>query len=95
MHNDPGRCCLPIPRTLPGLWRLTLDAFGTNNDSTNYWIFSPAGLDRLFERTGWEVLDQRNFGRIDGDSNPASNDRDERIFCLLARPNSPPAVAST
>jgi len=29
LHNDPGRCCLPIPRTLPGLWRLTLDAFGT------------------------------------------------------------------
>ena len=67
----------------------------TNNDSTNYWIFSPAGLNRLFERTGWVVLDQRNFGRIDGDSNPASNDRDERIFCLLARPNSPPAVAPT
>jgi hypothetical protein len=27
-----------------------------NNDSTNYWVFSRAGLIRLFERTGWEVL---------------------------------------
>ena len=67
----------------------------TNNDPTNYWIFSPAGLNRLFERTGWVVLDERNFGRVDGDSNPSSDDRDERMFCLLARAEHPDAVVST
>jgi hypothetical protein len=54
----------------------------TNNDSTNYWIFSPAGLRRILERTGWTIVDYLAVGAT-GDSDPASADRDERAFCLL------------
>ena len=54
----------------------------TNNDSTNYWIFSRAGLCRLFERTGWEVCSYRHVGNTE-DSDPASSAGDERVFCLL------------
>jgi tRNA (mo5U34)-methyltransferase len=53
-----------------------------NNDSTNYWIFSEAGLHRLFERTGWEVLDIATFGDTTS-SDPASQTADERAVCLL------------
>jgi SAM-dependent methyltransferase len=53
-----------------------------NNDSTNYWIFSEGGLQRLFTRTGWEVLDFTTFGDTKT-SVPAAMDADERAFCLL------------
>ncbi len=52
-----------------------------NNDPTNYWIFSEAGLRRLLERTGWEVLDYRTAGNTT-DSDPVSGEGDERVFCL-------------
>ncbi len=54
----------------------------TNNDSTNFWIFSKAGLLRILERTGWEVRDFRHFGNV-SDSDPASSAGDERAFCVL------------
>jgi tRNA (mo5U34)-methyltransferase len=54
----------------------------SNNDSSNYWIFSDTGLHRLFERTGWEVLDYRTVGNTTA-SDPASPDGDERAFALL------------
>jgi tRNA (mo5U34)-methyltransferase len=54
----------------------------TNNDPTNYWIFSSAGLRRLLDRTGWTILDYITVGATT-DSDPASPDRDERAFCLL------------
>ena len=54
----------------------------TNNDSTNFWIFSEAGLRRLFGRTGWEVCAFRHFGNVT-DSDPASSAGDERAFCVL------------
>src|SRR4051794_37607650 len=54
----------------------------TNNDATNYWIFSRTGLLRLFERTGWEVCCYKHFGNLE-DSDPASDVGDERAFCLL------------
>jgi tRNA (mo5U34)-methyltransferase len=56
----------------------------TNNDPTNYWIFSPAGLLRLVERAGWEVIEQENVGAT-SDSDPSTPDRDERMFLLLRR----------
>jgi tRNA (mo5U34)-methyltransferase len=59
-----------------------LDPAGTNNDATNFWIFSRAGLWRLFERTGWEVVDFVTVG-CQEDSDPSSQDRDERAFALL------------
>jgi tRNA (mo5U34)-methyltransferase len=54
----------------------------TNNDKTNYWIFSEAGLKRLLERSGWELLGYTTVGDTQ-DSDPVRSDRDERAFCLL------------
>ena len=60
-----------------------VDARETNNDPTNYWIFSMPGLRRLFDRTGWDLVAETTVGRTQGDSDPSSNERDERAFCLL------------
>jgi tRNA (mo5U34)-methyltransferase len=54
----------------------------TNNDPTNYWIFSEAGLRRILDRTGWDVLDFMTVGNTK-DSDPASSAGDERAFCLV------------
>jgi SAM-dependent methyltransferase len=53
-----------------------------NNDATNFWIFSEQGLRRIFERTGWEVLDYVSVGDT-RHSDPASREGDERAFALL------------
>jgi 2-polyprenyl-3-methyl-5-hydroxy-6-metoxy-1,4-benzoquinol methylase len=55
----------------------------TNNDPTNYWIFSEAGLCRLWARTGWEVVSYMSVGETAGDSDPSSEHRDQRVFALL------------
>ena len=53
-----------------------------NNDPTNFWIFSPAGLIRILERTGWMVIAQHRAGcRVDSD--PVNPEADERMFVLL------------
>jgi len=54
----------------------------TNNDETNYWIFSETALRSLVDRTGWTVCDFETVGAT-RDSEPARLDRDERAFCLL------------
>ena len=54
----------------------------TNNDATNYWIFSETALRTLFARTGWKVVDFLTVGATTN-SEPARLDRDERAFCLL------------
>lgn len=54
----------------------------TNNDVSNYWIFSEAGLKRLCERAGWEVCDFAAVG-CTRRSDPVSAENDERAFCLL------------
>ncbi len=59
-----------------------VDPSETNNDPSNYWIFSETGLRRLLSRTGWEVADFITLGNTT-DSNPASPEGDERAFCLL------------
>lgn len=59
-----------------------LDPAECNNDHTNYWILSDAGLRRLFDRTGWDVLAFATFGNT-VDSDPARADGDERAFALL------------
>jgi tRNA (mo5U34)-methyltransferase len=53
-----------------------------NNDATNYWMFSPAGLDRILARTGWTVLERLSIGDVSG-SDPYSPEHDERMFLLL------------
>ena len=54
----------------------------TNNDPTNFWIFSDAGLKRLLDRTGWDVLDFTTFGNNEA-SDPATSAGDQRAFCLI------------
>ena len=54
----------------------------TNNDPTNYWIFTPAGLERLVSRAGWEILDRLNVGNAEA-SDPATPEGDERMFLLI------------
>jgi hypothetical protein len=56
--------------------------FETNDDPTNFWIFSEAGLRRVLERTGWAVERLITVGAL-RDSDPSSPDRDERAYCLL------------
>jgi tRNA (mo5U34)-methyltransferase len=63
-----------------------LDTTESNNDLTNYWIFSKLGLERLLKRTGWEIVDLVELGCVE-DSDPASMDRDERTFALLQSRN--------
>lgn len=54
----------------------------TNNDVTNYWIFSEAGLRRILERTGWEIEAWTSAGESEG-SDPVRPDADERAYALL------------
>jgi len=55
-----------------------------NNDASNFWIFSEAGLRRIVDRAGWEIVDFHTAG--DGEhSNPADPDRDQRAFVLAHR----------
>lgn len=56
--------------------------YETNGDPTNYWMFSEAGLLRILDRTGWEVLDHISVGNT-SESDPATDAGDERAFCLV------------
>jgi len=59
-----------------------LDPSELNQDSTNYWIFSEAGLRRLVRRAGWEVCDYGTIGDTQK-SKPDNLQNDERAFCLV------------
>lgn len=59
-----------------------LTAEECNNDATNFWIFSVPGLKRLFDRTGWDIVDFATVGDVER-SNPSEPERDERAFALL------------
>jgi len=59
-----------------------LDRREANDDPTNFWIFSAAGLVRLAERTGWMVAASERAG-CTVDSDPVRADRDQRMFVLL------------
>jgi len=54
----------------------------TNNDDTNFWIFSEAGLRRLLERTHWRVEKLILLGTAES-SDPASDEGDQRAFCIV------------
>jgi len=58
----------------------------SNNDATNYWIFSMKGLERIFDRTGWYITDIYSVGDIKR-SNPSDSNHDERAFALLKSKN--------
>lgn len=54
----------------------------SNNDSTNYWIFTEVGLKRLIDRAGWNMVGFRSAGDTIN-SNPQDNHHDERAFAVL------------
>lgn len=58
-----------------------LDHRETNNDPTNQWIFSPAGLERIAKRSGWRIIDQLRFGA--SSANPTDLDKDARTFLFM------------
>jgi 2-polyprenyl-3-methyl-5-hydroxy-6-metoxy-1,4-benzoquinol methylase len=64
---------------LPVAW--LVDADECNHDPTNFWIFSPAGLNRLTHRAGWDICASTTAGP--SESRPDSPDADERMFLLL------------
>ena len=53
-----------------------------NNDPTNFWVFTKAGLRQLVYRAGWDVLDFKTFSATSY-SMPNSVENGERAFCLL------------
>src|ERR1035438_9200236 len=66
-----------------------LNAREANNDPTNYWIFSAAGLLRLASRAGWMVFGHERVGEM-LNSDPVHSEADERMFVLLkSRPRHP------
>jgi hypothetical protein len=54
----------------------------TNNDATNFWMFSETGLRRILHRCGWDVLDFMTVGNTQ-ESDPATASGDERAFCYV------------
>lgn len=60
-----------------------LDPGETNQDWTNYWIFSEAGLKRLFDRTNWDLCEFATVGNERSD--PSSQEGDQRALCLAKR----------
>jgi hypothetical protein len=53
-----------------------------NNDYTNYWIFSDAGLRRILDRTGWAIEDYLIVGQTE-DADPFTAKGDARTFSLI------------
>ena len=77
-----------VANTLPGGARIDSEPVAylagrdeVNDDDSNYWIFSRAGLERLLERTHWTVLDLATAGATEH-SDPVEAERDERAFVL-------------
>ena len=59
-----------------------LDGREANADTTNFWIFSEAGLRRLLARTNWGICRFLTLGNTES-SDPATGAGDERAFCLV------------
>lgn len=55
-----------------------------NDDPTNYWCFTPAGLETALRRCGWEIRARAIHGAGD-DANPVDNDKDQRCFVYCER----------
>jgi SAM-dependent methyltransferase len=59
-----------------------VDSEELNVDRTNFWVFSPEGLQRIVTRAGWTICRFESSGNPEG-SDPVNADRDERAWCLL------------
>ena len=53
-----------------------------NQDDTNFWIFSEAGLRRIISRSGWRVVEFRATSNA-ASSDPVSRGGDARAYCLI------------
>ena len=53
-----------------------------NHDGTNFWIFSEAGLKRLIQRAGWNVLHYTTVGASASAADPVSPEGDARAYIL-------------
>lgn len=60
----------------------------TNDDPTNFWIFTRSGLERLLARCGWRVADWLSVGNT-ADSDPASAEGDERAYVFAENARTP------
>lgn len=60
-----------------------LEGRETNDDQTNYWIFSSKALDVLVRRSGWKVLGRALVGETRYPPEPVRPDRDTREFLFL------------
>jgi SAM-dependent methyltransferase len=54
------------------------DVYELNRDSTNYWVYSDAGLRRQLKRANWEICDYLLTG-----DRPVGDIAGRRAFCLL------------
>jgi 2-polyprenyl-3-methyl-5-hydroxy-6-metoxy-1,4-benzoquinol methylase len=70
----------PLPAGVPLAYLLAENQL--NQDSSNFFIFSDAGLRVALARSHWQICDYLTAGCTDA-SDPVSLDRDERAFCLL------------
>ena len=70
-----------------------LDEKEANNDPSNYWVFSEAGLRRLLARTRWEICDWLVV-RPKAGRGASFWDRRERAFCLVRSLVVEPGVTS-
>ncbi len=61
-----------------------VDKAELNNDPTNYWLFSLAGIRRLIERAGFGITCELRVGEVDN-STPHQVEKDERYFALMKR----------
>lgn len=55
----------------------------SNNDPTNYWTFSPTGLETALKRCGWRVKARLFTGAEQ--SNPVDDAADQRMFVYCER----------
>jgi SAM-dependent methyltransferase len=60
----------------------------TNDDPTNFWIFTRPGLERLLARSGWRAVDWLSVGNT-ADSDPVTEAGDERAFVFAENARSP------
>jgi tRNA (mo5U34)-methyltransferase len=76
--------CLPDGTPLPANAALAylLGESELNQDNSNYFIFTEAGLRVMLDRSHWDVLDYVGMGDTSL-SDPVHAQHDERVFCLL------------
>ena len=55
----------------------------SNDDPSNFWTFTPIGLETLLKRSGWNVRSRALVGT--SPSSPVDADKDERMFVYCER----------